>query len=596
MIDFDTETTGLQPYSTKQEAFLYIFSDGTETVTLKAEQRDEIQSWFDRAKEEGIRAWNVKFDRAWAERAGFDIPGDGMWHDGAIYAHVLDEHNPIGLKDVATRLLGPEAVKPADELQEWFKVENRRRRKEAKENETEYVPANYSEIPDELILPYARADVDIMREVSEQQSWFVQEGKLDGVVEFEHRTLDALYAVEKRGIPADREGYVHLQKEVTENVEQLQKRLRLLSPEDDFNPRSTQQIAKALEARGADMSVLKKTAKGEYSTDSDSLRFIDDELAAAILDYRAENKVLNTYITPMIERHYYSPMKCFKEPYIAPDGRIHANYRSVGARTGRMSCTDPNIQNQPRSDLRLRYNVRAEPGHKLVIADLANIEMMLFAAFCGPGKLWDAANSGRDMHQLTTELLGFEDIYRPGGHIITARDRGKTFNFSKIYGGGMRTVMKAQRVDAKEARRLIARFNEVYPEVPQLTDRIERKLNDQGYIEDLLISGRRFRVDPDQAYKGVNYLVQGTAAALLKEALFKLYQDDVPVVALVHDEIVAHVPEADCESVGRQIVDRLTDFPNIQERVPLTAEYDIVERWSEAKDPDFKPRWTKINS
>jgi DNA polymerase-1 len=80
-------------------------------------------------------------------------------------------------------------------------------------------------------------------------------------------------------------------------------------------------------------------------------------------------------------------MNTYKEPFIAPDSRIHANYRQVGARTGRMSCADPNMQNQPRDDLRLRYNIVADPGYKLVTCDLTNIEMVLFAAYCGEGRL-----------------------------------------------------------------------------------------------------------------------------------------------------------------------------------------------------------------
>jgi hypothetical protein len=98
----------------------------------------------------------------------------------------------------------------------------------------------------------------------------------------------------------------------------------------------------------------------------------------------------------MIGRSYVSSMNTYKEPFIAPDSRIHANYRQVGARTGRMSCSDPNMQNQPRDDLRLRYNIVADPGYvKLVTCDLSNIEMVLFAAYCGEGRLLNAVERRR---------------------------------------------------------------------------------------------------------------------------------------------------------------------------------------------------------
>jgi DNA polymerase-1 len=86
-------------------------------------------------------------------------------------------------------------------------------------------------------------------------------------------------------------------------------------------------------------------------------------------------------VRPYIGRHYEASMRMHKEPFISPDGRIHANYRQIGARTGRMSCSDPNMQNQPRDDLRLRYNIVAPEGKMLVTCDLSNIEMLIFAAY-----------------------------------------------------------------------------------------------------------------------------------------------------------------------------------------------------------------------
>jgi len=144
-----------------------------------------------------------------------------------------------------------------------------------------------------------------------------------------------------------------------------------------------------------------------------------------------------------------------------------------------------------------------------------------------------------------------------------------------------------------EARLLKKRFDEAYHEVAGLTQRIEYRLYDQGYISDSLISGRRFRVDPRDAYKGTNYLVQGTAASLLKWAVVQLHKDGIPMVALVHDEIVAHVPEGDAEEVKNLIIQRMTEHPGLKDVVPLSAEGDIVDRWSQAKNPLWVPDWAK---
>jgi DNA polymerase-1 len=332
---------------------------------------------------------------------------------------------------------------------------------------------------------------------------------------------------------------------------------------------------------------------GSLSADADNLRAVDDELAAAILDFRSEAKVHSTYVLPYINRTYDSGMNTYKEPFIGYDSRIHANYRQIGAITGRMSCSDPNMQNQPRDDLRLRYNIVADPGCKLVTCDLSNIEMVLFAAYCGEGRLLDAVRAGEDLHVLTAKMLGLKDRRRPGGSIESARQLGKVYNFTTIYGGGLRSIRRYFRVSMDEARLLKARYARAYPEVQRLSNRIEYKLQVQGYVQDAIISGRRFRVDPRDAYKATNYLVQGTAASLLKYAINQLHKDGVPMVALVHDEVVAHCDAKDAEEVRDLIIKRLTYHPGLEGVVPLRADGDIVDRWSQAKDPTFVPQWAQ---
>lgn len=641
MVDFDVETTGLQPWSGKQYAFLWVFLDDDgvaeaiptdETVT---KNRDRIQEWFDKAiqDDEGIRAWNAKFDRAFADVAGFEIPGDGQWHDGMLVAHAIDERRSVALKAVASSLWEG-ADDDQKKVKAFLTAERARRKKQAVLDGTELVEPNYSDVPMEIMEPYALEDVLITRKVCDHYGKVLdQQPELARVVEFERKAMDALYGIEKRGLPARFTEYKELENEVVENLEALEDRVQELAAEGDravflkelgrevevfedgtishdwpnheFNPKSTPQVLAALKARGADMSFMSEK-DGKLSADAENLRAVDDELAAAILEFRSEYKVLSTYVKPMISRHHDSYLRAHKEPFIAPDSRIHANYRQVGARTGRMSCSDPNMQNQPRDDLRLRYNIVADPGYKLVTCDLSNIEMVLFAAFCGEGKLLSAVQNGDDLHTLTAQMLGFRDRARSGGIYESARQQGKTYNFSRIYGGGLRTIKRQRRCTMDEARLLKRRYDEAYPEVQRLTQRIQFALEDQGYIADKLISGRRFRVAPREAYKATNYLVQGTAASLLKEAVVKLHNDGVPMVALVHDEVVAHVPEDKAEATRDLIIQRMTENEALKGVVPLSADGDIVDRWSDAKplkrkNPEtgeeetylFVPRWAQ---
>ena len=659
------ETTGLQPYADDNEAFLWIFSDGEVHDAFvfypsiykldrepsnpwdacisrhMEENRLYIQAWFDWAKAEGIRAWNGKFDRGFAEQAGcFDVPGDGCWNDGMVVAHTIDERRSVALKAVAVQLFGADADELQKELKKWLNEENRRRQKEAREKGLpEYVRANYSHVPMKIMKPYGLEDVILTRKVSDVHDGILaNKPDLLKTIEFERKAFDALYAMEKRGLPARAEEYRKLEQEVIHNLEVLKDKVMGLAAEGDpvvyakelagdkwgvgghwvdvsedgqirsyeggaastadFNPNSTPQILAALKARNADMSFM-STKDGKVSADAENLRAVDDELAVAILEFRSEFKVLSTYVRPMIGRSYVSAMNVYKAPFIAPDSRIHANYRQVGARTGRMSCSDPNMQNQPRDDLRLRYNIVADPGHMLVTCDLSNIEMVLFAAYCGEGALLTAVRNGEDLHVLTAKMLGLRDRKRPGGGIETARQLGKTYNFSRIYGGGLRTIRRSFRCTLDEARLLKRRFDDAYPEVKRLQTRIDYALEDQGYIQDKLISGRHFRVDPRESYKATNYLVQGTAASLLKYAVIKLHADGVPMVALVHDEIVAHVPISEATEVAKLIETRMTEFEGLKGIVPLSAEAEIVERWSDAKklkDDNgraymFTPQW-----
>ena len=589
MIDFDVETTGLQPWSREQRAFLYVFYDGqnAEAIPHTDENRPLIQAWFDRAKAdpEGIRAHNAKFDRAFATVEGFDIPGDGRWHDSMVTAHAINERRSVALKALAKELFGDEADDQA-KVKGWLTSERARRKKEAQAAGEELVEPNYSDVPWEIMQPYALEDVLLTRKISNSFDIVLdQKPDLRDTVEFERKTMDALFAIEQEGLPADETGYRKLEQEVVQNLESLDAKLQDLAKEggvEEFNPNSSQQIHEVLKGRKADLSYMSQK-DGKLPMDAENLRAVDDEFAAAVLEFRSEFKVLSTYVRPMIGRHYETSMRMWKLPFIASDGRIHANYRQVGARTGRMSCSDPNMQNQPRDDLRLRYNIMAEPGHKLVTCDLSNIEMVLFAMYAGEGRLLDAVRNGEDLHTLTAKMLGLRDRRRPGGGIETARQLGKTYNFSRVYGGGLRTIKRQFRCSQDEARLLKQRFDEAYPEVQNLMNRIHYRLEDQGYIQDKFISGRRFRVDVRDSYKAVNYLVQGTAAALLKWAIIQLHADGVPMVALVHDEVLAHVPEKDAEEVKRLIIQRLTEHPGITELVPLSAEGDIVDRWSDAK-------------
>jgi DNA polymerase-1 len=407
--------------------------------------------------------------------------------------------------------------------------------------------------------------------------------------------MAALFDAEERGIPIDTALLRPFEMELESKLDAMEANMRELAGVDTFNPNSSKQLAEALKRRGADLSYVTKSEKtNALSMDEENLSTVDDDLARAVLAYRGDRKMLSTYVSPMLHGKIQTSngLKWEKAPFVGADGRIHASFNQVGARTGRMSSSDPNVQNFPRDDLRLRYLVKADPGHKIVTADLSSIELNLFAAYVGEGRMLSAIlDPEYDPHIETAKFIGLGDVTDEAGVVTSARDWGKKFNYTVIYGGGTRTIRKSFKVPQARAREMLDLYHRAYPEVKGFQRLIEYKLYQQGYVKTL--RGRRLHVNPRSAYAAVNYIIQGTAAEMLKEAIVKLHKQGIPIIAPEHDELVAHVPESDAAEVAHAFEEALTDFPEIKQMVPVEAEAQIVDRWSQAKKPAYVPDYAR---
>lgn len=620
MIEVDVETTTVQWHTIPEleELFLVQFGDdeGLDEVLHHPEDAERIQWWLDRQEEfvvtddglsdlhHGFEAYNTKFDMHVLKRAGYRIPPPELWHDGMVVSHTLDERINLGLKGRHERLFGSSAREPEKEVRKWIDAENARRRKLSKEDPN-YVfkYTTYKDVPMEIMYDYALGDVIQTRDL--RRVHFPQlerQPELADVYDLERHVLGGLFAAEERGLPVNREDAVRLELSVAENLTGLTERLKELSGRRDFNPNAPRQVEDALRRRGADLSRVEKTEKGDHLSMSDeNLQTVDDELADVERKWRSEDKMFSTYVNPMLHDHYSSKLKVMKHPFIGSDGRIHSSINQVGARHGRMSSSDPNIQNMPRDDLRLRYLIQAPPGYKLVSADLSGIELRVFAAFIGEGKLLElVSDPDRDEHIYTAQAVGLEDYVRSSGEIEPQRQRGKTWNYSMIYGAGIKSVKKHFYVNTRRARQMLDAYHQTYPEIRPFQDDIAYRLNDFGYVRNAAgvwkQARRRQRAGkygPGDAYKYVNYLVSGTAADILKVAFVRVHEAGVPVIALIHDEIVALSPEDQAEEHAKIIQEALTDHPSITKIVPLDADYAIVDRLSQAKKPLYIPDYAR---
>lgn len=652
MIEFDVETRGLQWYAPENRVFLVQFFDPDDEdcfvypeicpdcegdvadgdgacmvchafaervpqpcVYEHPEDSAEIQRWLE--KDSDYRAWNSKFDLHHLEAAGYTLPPQDRWHDGMILAHILDERKAVGLQAVGDRLFGPEEAEAATEkaVKKWMADETKRRRKETKDagkegRIVEFVRPNYSDVPSHIMWPYAAHDVTLQRRICDIIEPKVMNATADLArvyTEVERPLLPALYDTEKLGMLIDRDGALSMEVELEHRLTKLLQEIRKTAADagwepkkkqELFNPNSGAQLGEVLELRGADLSKAAKLKNGKPSTSADELEKIDDDFARTIETYRSVTDLYTTNVWSMF--HEKDTSMGIRYPYLTEDGRLHADTRQMGAHTGRMS-TSPNVQNWPRDDLRLRHLVMARPGFKLVAVDLDSIELRLLAAFVGEGKLLEMMRDpDADLHTYTAKMLGLKDRDRGEAGVESARQRGKKMNYLQIYQGGLKALKKWFGVDQEGARYLRDKYHETFPEVGEFCNQIEFALFDRGYVRTPW--GRHHRAYNQrkadrEAYKFVAALVQGTAADLFKESVVRVHRwfkdNAIPggIVALTHDEILAEVPEDRAEEAGQAIRRAMIDHPRITKIIPLDAEAIIVDRWSQAKQADYKAPW-----
>lgn len=621
MIDVDVETTGLQwnyhlpfmaQFGDDETAANFDTVDLIETRALKFDQR--VQDWLDR--DDDFRAWNSKFDFHMLEAAGYRLPPQSRWHDGMVLAALVNENIPNALKVRGSRMFGEGERDYEVAVKAWISAEKTRRTRASKEetyawleeqghpqkrNRNPQVPAglatpetlrvepvDYSMVPSELMDPYAKQDIVLTRRVCDALEPKLPE-QVRSILELENKTMGALYDMEKRGLPVDQASIGRLANTTAARLSGYEGELRaMVGHKSNFNPNSSVQVAEALERAGADLRFVERSGKsGNLKMDEENLSAVDHEIAAKVLQFRGEFKLLSTYALPLLNPSVSRGINF--EPFVAPDGRIHSNYNQVGARTGRMSSSGPNLQNWPRDDLRLRYTAVADPGHKLVACDMDAIEARLLAMYAGPGRLLATLRNGGDIHTLTAKGVGLSGRQRVTG-FESPRQQGKRFNYLMMYGGGANAISKWFLVPKPKAGEMKDAYRSLYPEVANLDERIQWKLREVGFVHTLY--GRRQRLKGlvrEEGYKFLNYLIQGTAADMLKMAIVELHAAGIPMVAPVHDEIVAHVPEKDAAEVAILMERAMTNFPEVAQHVPLFAEPQIVDRWSEAKDPEFIP-------
>jgi len=409
------------------------------------------------------------------------------------------------------------------------------------------------------------------------------------VYEMVDRPLAPVIAqMERHGIKVDREKLAQLSTEFAHSIAALETEIHGLAG-GPFTIGSPKQLGDVLFER---MGIKggRKGKSGVYSTDVNELERIAADkdspgkvIAARVLDWRQLSKLKSTYTDAL-------------QAQINPEtGRVHTSYSLTGAQTGRLSSTDPNLQNIPiRTEIgrQIRDAFVAEPGNVLLAADYSQIELRLAAHMADVPALKEAFASGADIHSLTAQEL-FGEVNRD------TRGRAKTINFAILYGISRWGLAGRLDVTAEEAQGMIDRYFERFPGINHYIVETTEKARDRGYTETLFGRKTHFprikskiqheRQGAERA--AINAPIQGTSADIIKRAMVRMGPAlaeagllNVRMLLQVHDELVFELPEGDV-AAARPVIERVMATaaePAVTLSVPLGIEIGVGPSWGAA--------------
>ncbi len=433
--------------------------------------------------------------------------------------------------------------------------------------------------------PYAAEDADVTLRLH-QELWRRLEAvpSLAKVLrEIEMPLVPVLARIERNGALVDAKLLGEQSVELGDKLVELEREAFAIAGEE-FNLASPKQLGVILYEK-LGYPVISKTAKGQPSTAEAVLAELaeqDFELPKVLMQYRSLSKLKSTYTDKLPEQ-------------INPrTGRIHTSYHQAVAATGRLSSSDPNLQNIPirtAEGRRIRQAFVAPKGYRLLAADYSQIELRIMAHLAKDEGLLDAFRHDRDVHKATAaEVFGvaLEEVSSD------QRRKAKAINFGLIYGMSAFGLAKQIDVDRKQAQAYIDRYFARYPGVLSYMERTRAQAAEQGYVE--TVFGRRLYLPEIHAQnqamrKGaeraaINAPMQGTAADIIKRAMIAVdawLQDsgiDARIILQVHDELVLEVREELVEEVGAQIKALMGGAAELD--VPLLVEVGVGANWDEA--------------
>jgi DNA polymerase-1 len=442
----------------------------------------------------------------------------------------------------------------------------------------------FNQIDLEQAAPYAAEDADITLRLHEHLWGELKKTKSlhDVYVDIEQPLVAVLLAMEETGVLVDRNMLKKQSGELAKTMGKLEKSAHELAG-GPFNLGSPKQLQEILfEQQG--LPVIRKTPKGQPSTAEDVLQELASEydLPRVILEYRSVSKLKSTYTDKL-------PLQIAAET-----GRIHTSYHQAIAATGRLSSTDPNLQNIPirtPEGRRIRQAFIAPPGRVLLAADYSQIELRIMAHLSGDKGLIAAFAENLDIHRATAaEVFGVS----PDDVTADHRRSAKAINFGLMYGMSAFGLGKQLGIGRNQAQEYVDLYFDRYPGVKKFMDDIREQARSAGYVE--TVFGRRLylpdineRNVPRRQYaerSAINAPMQGTAADIIKRAMITvqdwLLEKKVParMIMQVHDELVFEVADGASDEIRAWVVSIMNGAADL--RVPLKVETGLGANWDEA--------------
>jgi DNA polymerase-1 len=442
----------------------------------------------------------------------------------------------------------------------------------------------FNQVSLEVASPYACEDVivtDLLNQVLDEN--LAQYPKLVKLYQrIELPMVKVLLAVERNGVKLDVSSLSMQQLEVKSQMDRIQAQAYELAGEV-FNLESPKQIQQILfSEEGLGLEPKKKTPKGAPSTNEEALKLLDHPLVDLILSYRTLTKLNSTYLEALpkqIDLHTQ---------------RLHTSYHQAVTATGRLSSSNPNLQNIPiRSELgaRIRGAFVASEGCVIIAADYSQIELRIMAHISQDANLLDAFNHDQDVHSATASTMfkvAIDEVTKE------QRRRAKAINFGLIYGMSAFGLAKQIDVSRTEAKEYIDAYFENYPSVAQYMEDTRESAKIQGYVETVM--GRRLYLPQINAKNkmlqqhalrtAINAPMQGSSADIIKKAMLDVHdwigQDntDIKMIMQVHDELVFEVKADKAEEFAHKIQDLMENAYLLD--IPLKVDVGVGNSWQEA--------------